>query len=515
MNRIEEIVIVGGGTAGWMSATYLATLLKGHVGITLVESDQIGTVGVGEASIASIRYFFDFIGLSESEWMPECDATYKLAIKYKGWGPSGRHFYHPFEMGRGVGGVDLAEWWLSTTKKTQLPYDYSCFVTPYVCDRRRSPKCADGSGCDDHGLDNYAYHFDAGLLAKLLKRYGIQRGVRHVVGEVSDVHIGEGGDIGYIQTEQGHTLSADLFIDCTGFRGLLINETLGEPFVSYSSALLCDRAVATRVSPDESDVEINPYTTATTLRSGWVWDIPLYSRIGTGYVYSSHFVASDEAEREFVEHLAKGSIQTEPFHIEMRVGRNRNSWVKNCIAIGLSSGFVEPLESSGIFFVQFALEELVRHFPDKRFTLPVMKSYNRAIAECFDSVRDFLILHYCLASRADTDFWKAARYELQIPEDLQESLSMWRCQLPNLRSVNRAGPFPVLSYLAILLGLGYHPEDSAPLLRYADAQLADDTFSAILRRANCLTSSLSSHRECLDMLHSERMPDGDRQVGRR
>ncbi|MBE9104247.1 tryptophan 7-halogenase [Nostoc cf. edaphicum LEGE 07299] len=516
---VQNVVIVGGGSAGWMTAAYLSKALKKNVQITLVESSNITKIGVGEATFSSIKSFFDFLGLQEYEWMPKCNATYKMGIKFVDWNSDRRHFYHPFERFDFIDGFSISEWWLKL-KSANEPFDYSCFMAPTLCDRQRSPRYLNGKIFDDRvehlfsekhfseknlitladaeGQYPYAYHFDANLIARFLKDYSIQRGVKQIVDDVVDVNLTEDGSIDSLNTNEHGILSGDLFIDCTGFRGLLINKALGEPFISYSESLLCDRAIAIQIPSDIQKNGINPYTTATALSSGWVWNIPLYGRNGTGYVYSSAFISADEAEQEFRQHLGNVADNCKASHIQMRIGRNRNSWVKNCVAIGLSSGFVEPLESTGIFFIQHGIEELVNHFPGKSFNEELIRNYNRAIANCLDGVRDFLVLHYRASDRADTKFWQATKQEIKVPTELQEKLKLWRRRLPNKKNINPYfHGFETYSYSVMLLGLNHKPEGSLPLLEHLDDEKALTKFKAIKEKANYLSKNLPSQYEYL------------------
>jgi tryptophan halogenase len=515
--NIKNIVIVGGGSAGWMTAAYLSKALERNVQISLIESSNITTIGVGEATFSTIKLFFDFLGLQESEWMQKCNATYKMAIKFVNWNAQGQHFYHPFQRYEAVDGFDISEWWLKM-KRHEEPFDYSCFMIPLLCDLQRSPRHFSGEVFDDKAQDllsqkdtpkknvlahlkaqyPYAYHFDANLLARFLKDYAMQRGVNQIVDDVVGVNLKEDGSIEYLNTKAHDTIAGDLFIDCTGFRGLLINKALGEPFISFSDSLLCDSAIAMQIPIDIKKKGINPYTTATALSSGWVWNIPLYGRIGTGYVYSSAFISKEEAEREFREHLGEASEHYKALHIKMRIGRNRNSWVKNCVAIGLSSGFVEPLESTGIFFIQHGIEELVSNLPDTSFNDELIKNYNKTVAHCIDGVRDFLILHYYASDRADTEFWKASKRDIVISEELQERLRLWKNRLPNSKSINsNYHGFESYSYSVMLLGLNYVPEHSLPVLNHIEDHNAIATFRAIKKKTNYLCATLPSQYEYL------------------
>lgn len=516
-NKIENIVIVGGGSAGWMTAAYLNKAFGESIQISVVESSNISTVGVGEATFSTIKLFFDFLGLEEREWMPKCNAAYKLAIKFVNWNAERQDFYHPFQRYEIVDGFNIGEWWLKLKRDLEA-YDYSCFTIPALCNNKRSPRYLDGrvfdSKVEEHFKPErafqknvlsdlkiqypYAYHFNASLLASFLTGYATQNGVKHILDDVVDVKLAEDGSISHITTKENGNIRGDLFIDCTGFRGLLINKALCEPFIPFSESLLCDSAIAMQIPRNIARDGINPYTTATALNAGWVWNIPLYGRDGTGYVYSSAFLSQEDAEKEFREHLGSASDKCKPLYIKMRIGRSRNSWVKNCVAIGLSSGFVEPLESTGIFFIQHGIEDLVADFPDKTFNEELIRSYNKAVAECIDGIRDFLILHYYTSSRRDTPFWRATKHELIIPEELKERLRLWKTRLPNNRNINpNYHGFESYSYSVMLLGLGYRPEQNLPALDHIDAQKAMATFRAIKERAEHLCSTLPSQYEYL------------------
>jgi tryptophan halogenase len=349
----------------------------------------------------------------------------------------------------------------------------------------------------------YAYQFDASLLAEYLKGYGTARGVRQIVDEVNEVQRKEDGSIDCVVTQRHGAVRGDLFVDCTGFRGLLINQALGEPFVSFSDSLLCDSAIAMQVPRDIEADGINPYTTATALSAGWVWDIPLYGRSGTGYVYSSAFLDPAEAEEEFRRHLGPPAEGLRANHIKMRIGRCRSSWVKNCVAIGLSSGFVEPLESTGIFFIQHGIEELVNHFPGDGIDEEMVRSYNRTIAEAIDGIRDFLILHYCTTERMDTAFWRATK-RVSVSPELKERLETWKHRLPNAKNINSSyHGFEFYSYSVMLLGLNYHPERSLPVLDHMDDTNALAAFRAMRERSSHLVATLPSQLEYLRHVRSE------------
>lgn len=521
---IKRIAIVGGGTAGWMTAAYLRQALPQLESIVLVESASTGTIGVGEATFSTIKLFFDFLGLNERDWMPACSAAYKLAIRFVDWTKSRDHFYHPFQRFESACGVSAAEWWLKI-KRHEQPFDYACFTTPWLCDAMRSPRYLDGSVFDTvvqeffddqkpppnqilsgHEVQYpYAYHFNASELAKFLMEHATQRGVIRIVDDVLDVPLAADGSIAGIVCRESGRLAADLYIDCSGFRSLLLNKALGEPFISFNDTLLNDSAVAIQVPRDIARVGIRPYTTAHAHSAGWSWNIPLYGRDGTGYVYSSKFIDKDEAEREFREFLGPAADSCPANHIKMRIGRSRNSWVKNCVAIGLASGFVEPLESTGIFFIQHGIEELVHHFPSESISPDLAFSYNHNIATCIDGVREFLTLHYVASNRDDTPFWRAAR-AVTPPGDLGERLRRWRAQTPCSRSIYQPyHGFESYSWTAMLIGLGSAPLTHRPLLAHLDGEKANAMFYRIRERAQQLIAQLPSQYEYLTAMREGRI----------
>ncbi len=513
---VRNVVILGGGTAGWMTATYLQAAFGNRVSITLVESRRVGTVGVGEATFSTVRHFFDYLGLTEEEWMPACSASYKLAIRFENWREPGHVFYHPFERPRFVDGFPLTDWWLKLGRDR---YDRECLVLPALCDARRAPKHFDGDlferslhdGGDTQRRSTmaqqdtqfpYAYHFDASLLAEFLAEFGTERGVRRVLDDVTEVRQDEHGWISHLVTAEHGEIPGDLFVDCTGFRGMLINGLLDEPFESYEDVLPNNRAVALRVPADMEREGIKPYTTATAMDSGWIWTIPLFHRIGTGYVYADDYCSPDEAERTLREYVGPAAEDAEANHLRMRIGRNRNSWVRNCVAIGLSSGFVEPLESTGIFFIQYGVEQLVRHFPDGGWDPTRVAAYNTTIARCLDGVRDFLTLHYQGTPRADTPYWKDTK-ERPLPDGLAERMDLWSVQLPDSESVYpHYHGFEPYSYHLMLLGLGGRaPKRHRPTLDLVPDDAARREFHRVRAQSEALVNALPSQYEYLARLH--------------
>ncbi|MFI1378405.1 tryptophan halogenase family protein [Embleya sp. NPDC020886] len=510
---IENVVIVGGGTAGWMTATHLKASFGDRLSVTLVESKAVPTIGVGEATFSTVRKFFRHLGLTEPEWMPRCHASYKLAIRFENWRAPGHHFYHPFERPRVVEGFPLAEWWLRDRPSGR--FDRDCSVLAALCDAKRSPRHLDGglfegdfttgdaqdmSRATPEGQSTqfpYAYHFDATLLAGFLAEYGVERGVRHVRDDVVDVRLDADGYITDVLTKEHGPLGGDLFVDCTGFRGLLLNQKLGEPFVSYQDSLPNDSAVALRVPVDVAAGGMRPCTTASAQDAGWIWTIPLLDRLGTGYVYSSDYTTPEEAERTLRRFVGPKSADLAANHIKMRIGRSARSWVKNCVAIGLSSGFVEPLESTGIFFIQNGVEQLVKHFPGTRDDEPLRRAYNHQVSGVMDGVREFLFLHYYAAARADNDYWRDTKTRA-VPDGLAERLEQWSATLPDENSVfPRFHGFEPYSYTAMILGLGGLPVRSLPVLDQLDPTTARNEFERVRKQASALIERLPGQYEYL------------------
>lgn len=517
--RIKNIVVVGGGTAGWLSAAYLNKALNRNQSnfcrITLIESNNIPTVGVGEGTIFTLKETFEFLEIPELEWMVRCNATYKLAIKFVNWSNASRKdmYWHPF------GGIPIVEpfgfplshYWLARRNQgNSEPYGQSCSEHVHLCEAQKAPKSQVGE-YSPWDLE-YAYHLDAGLLASFLKEKSLAAGVNHIIDRVKDVALDERGFIDHLITENHGDLDGDLFIDCSGFRGVLINQSLQEPFVSYNQSLICDRAIAISTPypiDDKFDLKnggINPYTTSTAMSSGWIWHTPLVSRGGNGYVYSNAFISDEDAEKELRKHLGIESEKLAARHLKMRVGKTRNSWVKNCVSIGLSGGFVEPLEASGIYLIEAGLESLVHHFPDLDFAPSVIASYNQTINQIYEEIRDFIVMHYCLSKRDDTAFWQANVHDLIIPDTLKSRLELWQHKWhsnPSSLPQPIGRHYPGHSYTCILEGMNCLPTKSLPILAYQDNSEAEKCFSQLNKMASILKTDLPNHSNYLEKMHSQ------------
>ncbi|MDG5801157.1 tryptophan 7-halogenase [Streptomyces ossamyceticus] len=526
-NRVRKVVILGGGTAGWMTAAYLGKALQGTAEITVLEAPGIPRIGVGEATVPNLqKVFFEFLGLSEEEWMRECNASFKMGIRFINWRTGGRgeagprelqdggedHFYHTFGLLPDHDGLPLSHYWHHRLHhgRTDEPFEYACFPEPAVMDAKKSPRWMDGTPST-----RYAWHFDAQLVADFLRRFATgKQGVRHVEDEMTRVCTDDRGFVEALETKSSGRIEGDLFVDCSGFRGLLINQAMGEPFLDMSDHLLCDSAVATAVPHDDAADGVEPYTSAIAMSSGWTWKIPMLGRFGTGYVYSSRFASQDEATEEFCR-MWDLDPETQPLnHIRFRVGRNRRAWVKNVVSIGLSSCFLEPLESTGIYFITAAIYQLTKHFPDRSFNEALTESFNREIETMFDDTRDFIQTHFYFAPREDTPFWKANK-DLALPDDIRAKISAYRAGLPvNQPTTDEStyyGNFDAEfrnfwtngSYYCMFAGLGLLPDAPLPALSHRPHSLegAEPLFAEVKNKERHLLETLPSTYDYLRQLH--------------
>jgi 2-polyprenyl-6-methoxyphenol hydroxylase-like FAD-dependent oxidoreductase len=519
---IREMVILGGGTAGWMTAAYFSKLFGSQLRITLIEAATVPKIGVGEATIPNLqKVFFNALGLAEEEWMRECNASFKLGIKFVNWQPApagaaDHHFYHLFGLIPNAGSVPLSHYWV--LRQHERPDDetmiQACYPTHPLIEDNLSPRRLDGTR-----VAHYAWHFDAHLVAEYLRKIATGWGVNHVIDELERVEMNEAGDIGALHTRSGGRYAADLFVDCSGFRGLLINKALGEPFIDMKDHLLCDSAVAACVPHDDDAHGVEPYTSAIAMKHGWTWKIPMLTRFGSGYVYSSDFVSQDEATDEFHKlwSLRPGSVKLN--HIRFRTGRNRRAWVRNCVAIGLSSCFLEPLESTGIYFIYAAIYQLAKHFPDRGFDPALVARFNDEIAYMYDDCRDFIQAHYFTTLREDTPFWQANRHALKLSDSIRDKVATYRSGLtvtaPLADSASYYDTFESefrnfwtnSSYYCIFSGMGLRPDAPLPRVRYDTAGLdrAHQQFADVRRQAEQLRRTMPS---CLSYLRRLHVPAG-------
>jgi tryptophan halogenase len=421
--RVEHVVIAGGGTAGWMAAAALAHFWRHHRDrrITLIESSEIGTVGVGEATLPTIRDFNAGLGIDELDFLRKTQATFKLGIEFRDWHRIGETFFHPFApYGMPVNGAPFHHLWLRGRKlgETARLGDYSlpCWMTRLgrFAQPAKSPVAPFANFA-------YAYHFDAGLYARYLRDYALARGVRRLDQRILGANLrSEDGFIASLELEGDERIAGDLFIDCSGFRGLLIEEALHTGYEPWTHWLHCDRAVA---QPSEVAAELPPFTSATALEAGWSWHIPLQHRTGNGYVYCSRLVGDDEAAARLAVQI-RGRALAEPNLLRFTTGRRRLFWNRNCVALGLAGGFIEPLESTSIALIQSGIAKLLTFFPDTGFSPVDCAEANRVMNEEYERIRDFIVLHYAGTRRNDTPFWRECG-AMQIPDTLQRKIALF------------------------------------------------------------------------------------------
>jgi tryptophan halogenase len=477
---ISKLVIVGGGTAGWMAATLISKLMGGQLAIELVESDAIGTVGVGEATIPPIQVYNELAGVDENAFLRATKGTIKLAIEFQNWGALGDRYFHSFGfVGRKVGAITFQHVYLRALAAGvagPLP-DYSLNSLAAAAGRFAPIKRIEGAPLP--GI-TYAYHFDAGLYAGFLRGLSEAAGVRRREGRIESVSRDpDTGDIAALRLEDGSEVQGDFFIDCTGFRSLLLGQTLGVPYEEWSDWLFCDRAVAVPCS--NVPQAMRPYTQSIAHQAGWQWRIPLQHRTGNGHVFCSDFISEDEATRVLLDNL-EGEPLREPFSIRFKPGCRRQLWAGNCVAVGLSSGFIEPLESTSIHLIQIGITNLLKSFPTRGGNAAKAREYNRRMRFEYERIRDFIVLHYHLTARDDSPFWDRCR-TMAVPDTLAAKMQLFaECgHLPRIDDEL----FAEVGWLQVMMGQGLRPRSYNPL---ADT-LSTEQVAEYLRNFHTVISS--------------------------
>ena len=493
---VRSIVIVGGGTAGWMTALTLArSLIDRGVQITLLESPTVGIIGVGEGSTPWLRGFFDSLGIEEGEWMPACHATYKCGIAFEGWStkPGFERYFHPFAsmldnltMKQFVHNVEAR---VNGAQVHAHPDRF--FIAARLAAERRAPKARDSFPFDIwHG-----YHFDAVLLGQFMHKKALERGVRYQSCHVTHANLDDSGAIASVATREGETIAADFFVDCSGFAGLLIDKSLHTPYISFASNLFNDAAVAL---PSPLEDTIPSETVSIAMQHGWAWKIPLTSRFGNGYVYSSQFCSVDQAETELRRKLGLLGTDVAARHLKMKIGRVTQHWNRNCLAVGLAQGFIEPLEATALLFIQQTAAQFVEFLEQGDMSEAAQERFNARVNEHFEGTRDYIVTHYKTNTRQDTEYWRANAANLNLSDDLKELYSLWmagKSIAPPVRQQTLGKGYPVFSWYSIMAGMGIFPD--AHQLREPSAEEARFSMAEIDNLMTRSCANYPAHRDAL------------------
>lgn len=455
-SRIRDVVIVGGGTAGWMAAAALSATMGDQLKIRLIESDQIGTVGVGEATIPAIRLFNGLVGIDENAFIRATQGSFKLGIEFANWGRKGDSYMHAFgQIGQSLDLIEFWQYWLRGRKEgVAEPLGHYSFNETAARDGRfaRVPRIPN---TELDGI-SYAFHFDAGLYAKLLRTIAERNGVTRNEGMIQSVsRDGETGHIRSVTLQSGEDIAGELFIDCSGFRGLLIEQELKTGFEDWTHWLPCDRAIAV---PTENTAPPRPFTQSIAHEAGWQWRIPLQHRTGNGHVFCSEYFSEDEATATLLANV-EGTPLADPRTVPFTTGMRRQAWNGNVVSLGLSSGFLEPLESTSIHLIQNGIAKLISHFPDRTFRAANTEAYNRRVAYDYERIRDFIVLHYH-ANQRDEPFWQRCR-EMAIPDSLQDKIDLFRATGRIFREQEEL--FVEIGWFQVLIGQNILPETYHPL----------------------------------------------------
>lgn len=502
-HEIEKVVIVGGGTAGWMAAAALSRFLNnGRRSFTLIESDEIGIVGVGEATIPPIIAFNQMLDIDENEFLRVTKGTFKLGIEFIDWGREGSRYIHPFGVyGHDLHGIPFHQLWLREQARGQ-PGEIGEYCMSAVAaamgkfgrpSRDREPLLSQMF---------YAFHFDASLYARFLRGLAEKNGAVRREGKIVDVERdGESGDIAAVVLESGERIEGELFIDCSGFRGLLIEQALETGWDDWSDWLPMDRALAV---PTANTGSPDPFTRSTAHGAGWQWRIPLQHRTGNGLVYSSQYISDDEAREVLLRNL-EGDVLADPRLLRFSTGRRKKSWNHNVVALGLSSGFLEPLESTSIHLIQNGIQRLLALFPNRRIAPLERDEFNRGMKDIYEDCRDFIILHYKATQREDTPFWRHVR-DMEVPEQLQRKMELWRLHGRVFRE--GAELFGITSWVAVMLGQNLWPEHYDPVVDALDEGKVAQALAQMRHDYRHTAEALPSQEQFLRMAGAWAAQDG-------
>ncbi len=508
-NSVRKIVVVGGGAAGWLTAGVIAaehvTGDAAGISVTLVESPDVATIGVGEGTWPTMRRTLGKLGISETDFVRNCDASFKQGTRFDGWhtGSDGDRYYHPFSLPLGYATTSLVPNWQA--RRQRISFADALTTQSHVCAHGLAPK---QSGTPEYAaVLNYGYHLDAGKFSQMLQRHCTDvLGVRHILDHVTGINAADDGDIASLDSKQHGLIEGDLFVDCTGFASLLLGKHYGVPFVSRKDALFIDRALAVQVPYPSSDSPIESQTISTAQSAGWIWDIGLSSRRGVGYVYSSGHLSDAAAESElraYIEPSMGKDAETVTLRkISIDPGHRREFWHRNCVAVGMSAGFLEPLEASALVLVELSAEMISEQLPVTRDTMDIVaRRFNDKFRYRWDRVIDFLKLHYVLSERSDTDFWVENRERDSIPASLAELMTLWRRHYPVNADFSQIGEvFSAASYQYVLYGMGFETVSGPATPRQLPEAQAQNMFAENAENTRKMLAGLPANRELINRI---------------
>ncbi len=509
MRAVKKVVVVGGGAAGWLTAGRIAAEHKcaeenAKVEVVLVESPNVPIIGVGEGTWPTMRTTLLKLGISETDFIRECDASFKQGAKFAKWvtGTQDDFYYHPLVLPQGFGKTNLAPFWQANQGQIGTSFSNAVCFQEAVCEQGLAPKTIQNA--EFAAVANYAYHLNAGKFAQLLQRHCTAKlGVKHILADVVNVEQAANGDVLAILTQQAGRIDGDLFVDCTGFRSLLLGGKLDVPFVDRSDVLFIDQAIATQVPYESEDTPIASHTISTGQAAGWIWDIGLQQRRGVGYVYSSQHTSEDEAMQALAGYVGPAFARLSTRKIPIRSGHRAKFWQNNVVAVGLSAGFLEPLEASALVLVELSSQMIAEQLPANRKVMDIIaKRFNETFLYRWERIIDFLKLHYILSKRSDNAFWLENRDPASIPESLQELLELWRYHPPydhDFTSNNEV--FPAASYQYVMYGMGFETETTDWQSQWASNQFAQEQLMQNQRNIQQVLQKLPKHRDLLNKIN--------------
>jgi tryptophan halogenase len=504
---VKTVVIAGGGSAGWIAAGRIAARngsgMDGGVRVILIESAVIGTIGVGEGTWPTMRNTLRKIGIRETDFIRHCDAAFKQGAQFARWtdGSAGDAYYHPLNPPQGAPQINLSGHWQAFARENPLNFAEAVDFQASLCDAGLAPKSI--TSPEYAGLANYAYHLDAGKFADLLRDHAVEKlGVIHMVDDIIEVHQDDAGDLTGLTLRGAGRIDGDFFVDCTGFASLLLGGTYGVPFKDCSDVLFCDRALALQVPYDRPDAPIATHTISTAQDAGWIWDIGLPTRRGTGHVYSSRHMSDEAAEESLRRYLGPAADGLSPRLIKIRAGHRASFWTHNCVGVGLAAGFLEPLEASALMLIETAVDFIADRLPANRAVMDTLsRQFNRAFTHHWDRIIEFLKLHYVLTKRTDTAFWRDNLDPASIPLELREKLELWRYHPPGPADFpHQPEVFSWPSYQYVMHGMGFAADYSGLAQVKAEAASARRAFAQAERARQQALRDLPRHRDLLNRI---------------